>query len=128
MRATTENTITNPKHDNNKEKEEETTEKSSEKELEDDSEYEGFERVEIADIVDREHKKEDHKKKEDIIDNKKLDDKTTAEVEEDESYEDYVDTTPEALSTKGENKDLNNDRPGTESVFLNFPLLYSIYI
>ena len=82
------------------------------KEIENDSEYEGFEREEIAELVEKDHSTELDHEKQSMVNTKDKDDKTNSKEGTDEDYENNIETTPEALSTKGEDKDLMNKMEG----------------
>ena len=99
---------------NNEDEEEITDDKKQEPD--NDSEYEGFEREEIAELAEEERSKDAQNKKNpasrgaksksDKIDS----DYDDSEGDDEEDYDDYVDTTPEAIATKGEDQDLTNNR------------------
>ena len=118
-------TTTTPKskdQDNSKEKDTRENKANDEKnEFENDSEYEGFERIEIAELIEKDSSKELNHEKQSMENTNGKGDKTNSKEGTDEEYEDIIDTTPEALSTKGEDKDLMNKKeanPGNHFVLL----------
>ena len=82
------------------------------KEYENDSEYEGFERIEIEELIEKDSSKESNDEKQSIENTNGKGDKTNSKEGTDEDYNDINDTTPGALSTKGEDKDLMNEMEG----------------
>ena len=100
------------KHDN----EDEEFMDDKKQEADNEEEYEGFEREEIAELAEEERSKDSqNKKKFALSSGNPKPDKTSSEYDDsegddEEDYEDYVDTTPEAIATKGEDKDLTNYR------------------
>merc|ERR1712136_361631 len=75
-------------------------------------EYEGFERIEMGELIEKDSSKELNHEKESIENTNGKGDKTNSKEGTDEDYKDIIDTTPEALSTKGEDKDLMNEMEG----------------
>ena len=90
-----------------------------------DEEYEGFEREEIAELAEEERSKDAKNKKEIALRGAKpKSDNTNSEYDDsegddEEDYDDYVDTTPEAIATKGEDRDLTNNRDQKSGIPLN---------